>query len=72
MNKLLSRKFWLLLLTYLVFIIFFTLGKIPVNWFCGSLLACSLFYFIANVWQKQISTLTAEQIIDLIRDAIDK
>ena len=68
MNKLLSRKFWLLMITYVVIIIFFAIGKIPVNWFCGSLLAISAFYFIANVWQKQISTLTTEQIIDLIKD----
>jgi len=68
MNKLLSRKFWLLMITYIIIIIFFAIGKIPVNWFCGSLLAISAFYFIANVWQKQISTLTTEQIIDLIKD----
>jgi len=68
MNKLLSRKFWLLMITYVVIIIFFAIGKIPVNWFCGSLLAISAFYFIANVWEKQISTLTTEQIIDLIKD----
>ena len=68
MNKLLSRKFWLLMITYIVIIIFFAIGKIPVNWFCGSLLAISAFYFIANVWQKQISTLTPEQIIDIIKD----
>ena len=68
MNKLLSRKFWLLMITYIIIIIFFAIGKIPVNWFCGSLLAISAFYFIANVWEKQISTLTTEQIIDLIKD----
>ena len=68
MNKLLSRKFWLLMITYVVIVIFFAIGKIPVNWFCGSLLAISAFYFIANVWEKQISTLTTEQIIDIIKD----
>lgn len=68
MNKLLSRKFWLLMITYVVIIAFFAIGKIPVNWFCGSLLAISAFYFIANVWEKQISTLTPEQIIDIIKD----
>jgi len=68
MNKLLSRKFWMLMLTYVIIIIFFAIGKIPVNWFCGSLLAISAFYFIANVWEKQISTLTTEQIIDIIKD----
>ena len=68
MNKLLSRKFWLLMITYIIIIIFFAIGKIPVNWFCGSLLAISAFYFIANVWEKQISTLTTEQIIDIIKD----
>ena len=68
MSKLLSRKFWLMLITYIVFIVLFTFGKIPVNWFCGSLLAISAFYFIANVWEKQINTLTIEQIIDIIKD----
>ena len=68
MNKLLSRKFWLMMITYIVFVIFFIFGKLPVNWFCGSLLAISAFYFIANVWEKQINTLTIEQIIDIIKD----
>ena len=68
MNKLLSRKFWMLMLTYVIIIIFFAIGKIPVNWFCGSLLSISAFYFIANVWEKQITTLTTEQIIDIIKD----
>ena len=72
MSKLLSRKFWLMMITYVVFIGFFALGKLPVNWFCGSLLAISAFYFIANVWEKQINTLTIEQIIDIVKDIRDK
>lgn len=72
MSKLLSRKFWLMMITYVVFIGLFALGKLPVNWFCGSLLAISAFYFIANVWQKQISTLTIDQIIEIVTDIRDK
>jgi len=57
-----------MMITYIVFVIFFMFGKLPVNWFCGSLLAISGFYFIANVWEKQINTLTIEQIIDIVKD----
>ena len=67
MDKLLSRKFWLAAMTYVVFVVFFALGMIPVNWFCLSLLGLSLFYFIANVWQKQIEGLQLSELADLIK-----
>lgn len=68
MYKLLSRKFCLLLITYAVFIVFFALGYIGERWFCGSLLAMSFFYYIANVWQKAIENYTPD--IDAIVDMI--
>ena len=66
MEKLLSRKFWLLAITYLLFTFLFIFGKIPVNWFCLSILAMSAFYFIANVWQKQLSGMSVDQIIEIL------
>lgn len=54
MNKILSRKFLLLFATYVAFVVFFALGMLSEKWFCGSLLAMSLFYYVTNVWQKKI------------------
>lgn len=72
MNKLLSRKFWLLIASYVAFIVFFSLGMLTEKWFCGSLLAISLFYYLANVWQKAIETYTPnlDAIVDAILDRI--
>lgn len=55
MSKILSRKFLLLFATYIAFVVFFALGMLSERWFCGSLLAMSLFYFVTNVWQKSIT-----------------
>jgi len=71
MNKLLSRKFWLLAITYIVFITLFALGKLPVNWFCLSMLGMTAFYYIANVLEKQISGLTIDQIISIVDTYLD-
>ena len=71
MNKLLSRKFWLLAITYIVFTTFFALGKLPVNWFCLSMLGMTAFYYLANVFEKQISGLTIDQIINIVDMYLD-
>lgn len=68
MNKLLSRKFWLLIATYIAFVVFFALGMLSEKWFCGSLLAMSLFYYLANVWQKAIENYAPN--LDAIIDSI--
>lgn len=68
MSKLLSRKFWLLIATYIAFVVFFALGMLSEKWFCGSLLALSLFYYLANVWQKAIENYTPN--LDAIVDSI--
>ena len=70
MSKLLSRKFVLLLLTYIAFIVFFALGRLGEKWFCIGMLAMSLFYYLANVWQKAIENYTPnlDDIIDRILD----
>lgn len=72
MNKLLSRKFWLLAITYILFTVLFLLGKLPVNWFCFSILGMTAFYFIANVWQHQIASLSIDDIIDIVSDILDR
>lgn len=72
MNKLLSRKFWLLAITYIVFITLFALGKLPVNWFCLSMLGMTAFYYIANVLQKQLENLTIDQIIEIVDSYLDR
>lgn len=72
MNKLLSRKFWLLAITYIVFITFFAIGKLPVNWFCLSMLGMTAFYYIANVLQKQLENLTIDQIIEIVDSYLDR
>lgn len=68
MSKLLSRKFWLLIATYIAFVVFFALGMLSEKWFCGSLLAMSLFYYLANVWQKAIENYAPN--LDAIIDGI--
>ncbi len=74
MNKFFSRKFILLLVTYLAFVLFFAFGMLSEKWFCGSLLALSMFYYLANVWQKAIENYTPniDAIIDMIMDRIGK
>ncbi len=54
MKKMFGRKFLLLFATYAALVVFFALGRLSDAWFCGSMLAMSLFYYIANVWQKKI------------------
>jgi hypothetical protein len=68
MSKLLSRKFWLLIATYIAFVVFFALGMLSEKWFCGSLLALSLFYYLTNVWQKAIENYAPN--LDAIIDSI--
>ena len=74
MNKFFSRKFILLLVTYLAFVLFFAFGMLSEKWFCGSLLGISLFYYLANVWQKAIENYVPnlDAIIDSILDALGK
>ena len=66
MSKLLSRKFWLLAITYIAFTALFIVGKMPVSWFCLSILGMTAFYYIANVWEKQIEQMDINDIMDLI------
>ncbi len=68
MSKFLSRKFILLFITYLAFVGFFAFGMLSEKWFCGSLLALSLFYYLANVWQKAIENYVPD--LDAIIDSI--
>jgi hypothetical protein len=68
MSKFFSRKFILLLVTYAAFVIFFAFGMLSEKWFCGSLLALSLFYYLANVWQKAIENYAPN--LDAIIDSI--
>ena len=68
MSKFFSRKFLLLLVTYAAFIIFFAFGMLSEKWFCGTLLALSLFYYLANVWQKAIENYAPN--LDAIIDSI--
>ena len=74
MTKLFSRKFWLLIATYIAFVAFFAFGMLSEKWFCGSLLAMSLFYYLTNVWQKAIETYQPDldAIVDMILDRIGK
>jgi len=72
--KIYSRKFILLAVTFVTFVVFFALGMLSEKWFCGSLLGISLFYYLANVWQKAIENYTPniDAIIDMIMDRIGK
>ena len=72
MSKLLSRKFWLLAITYILFTVFFVLGKLPVNWFCFSILGMTAFYFVANVWEHQLDSLSIDDIISIVEDLLDR
>jgi len=72
--KIYSRKFILLAVTFVTFVVFFALGMLSEKWFCGSLLGISLFYYLANVWQKAIENYVPnlDAIIDSILDALGK
>jgi len=72
--KIYSRKFILLAVTFVTFVVFFALGMLSEKWFCGSLLGISLFYYLANVWQKAIENYVPnlDAIIDMIMDRIGK
>jgi len=60
--KIYSRKFIMMLITYILISIAFYFGKISQLYFCGSLLAISLFYFAFNVWEKQIVNVTLDDL----------
>lgn len=63
--KLYSRKFILLLITYAVISVAFFCGMLKENLFVIALLSMAVFYYFANVWQKQIESITKEDILEI-------
>jgi small-conductance mechanosensitive channel len=63
--KLYSRKFILLLITYAVISVAFFCGMLTEKLFVIALLSMAVFYYFANVWQKQIESITKEDILEI-------